>query len=227
MKPEVIMNGAKIVKLDIPKYNIKFRDSLNYMPSALSKLPDMFGIPNLTKGTFPHRINKEQNWDKVFEYPSLDDFGYELMTDKDKAKFKPWYEEDKQKKNDLYDFRKEMTEYCCMDVTVLRQCCQKFRALFLEVSDGIDPFVAAHTLARMCHFLYRAKMLKEGEIALLSRAGKNRKQSRLAVRFLEWTKHKSERSIMHAANGQEQKIGKFFVDGYDVERYEVHEVHGC
>ena len=47
-----IVNGAKILSIDIP--NVKFIDSMNFFPMALSNFPKTFGINELKKGFFPH-----------------------------------------------------------------------------------------------------------------------------------------------------------------------------
>nr|XP_006814395.1 PREDICTED: uncharacterized protein LOC102808859 [Saccoglossus kowalevskii] len=51
--PEVIMNGSKVMQLYISRADIKFIDSLDFLPMALSKLPKTFGIDELHKGFFP------------------------------------------------------------------------------------------------------------------------------------------------------------------------------
>jgi hypothetical protein len=79
MAPELIMNGGKILQCVIPKLGIEFRDSLNYNPQSLARWPETFGIPNVSKGTFPHRFNRPENWNNVVPYPELSDFGYILF----------------------------------------------------------------------------------------------------------------------------------------------------
>jgi hypothetical protein len=36
-------------------------DSINFLPSALSELPKMFGLEELKKGYFPHLFNRKEN----------------------------------------------------------------------------------------------------------------------------------------------------------------------
>ena len=45
-----IVNGANILSLEIP--NVKFIDSMNFFPMALSNFPKTFGIRELKKGFF-------------------------------------------------------------------------------------------------------------------------------------------------------------------------------
>ena len=45
-----LLRGAKIVSLTVPMFNIKFIDSLNFMPMPLAQFPKTFGMPELCKG---------------------------------------------------------------------------------------------------------------------------------------------------------------------------------
>ena len=57
-KPEVILNGTKIIKMQFRK--TIFIVSLNYFYMSLSKLPKAFGFAE-NKGYFPHLFNSEEN----------------------------------------------------------------------------------------------------------------------------------------------------------------------
>ena len=59
--PEVIMRGAKILSLFVEMFNIKFIDSLSFIPMRLADFPKTFGIDELAKGYFPHLFNKKEN----------------------------------------------------------------------------------------------------------------------------------------------------------------------
>lgn len=63
--PEVIMNGGKILCCNVKEFDIKLRDSYNYNPQSLAKWPQTFGMTDIGKGNFPHRFNRQENWDKV------------------------------------------------------------------------------------------------------------------------------------------------------------------
>ena len=58
IKYEFILRGAKILSMTIPMFNIKFIDSLNFIPMSLAKFPKTFGQDELCKGHFPHLFNK-------------------------------------------------------------------------------------------------------------------------------------------------------------------------
>ena len=57
--PSVIMNGSKIILLEI--LHVKFIDNLNYFHMPLSSLPKAYGLQEVEKGIFPHLFNTPQN----------------------------------------------------------------------------------------------------------------------------------------------------------------------
>ena len=71
IKYEVILRGAKILSMTIPMFNIKFVDSLNFIPMSLSKFPKTFGMTELCKGYFPHLFNKEENQNYIDPIPPV------------------------------------------------------------------------------------------------------------------------------------------------------------
>ena len=59
VKPTIIPNGGKNMSIEVPRCKIRMIDSLNFLPTALSKLPKMFGFTELHKGIFPHLYYKK------------------------------------------------------------------------------------------------------------------------------------------------------------------------
>lgn len=162
-------------------------------------------------------------------YPEKKEFGYELMADKEKRAFDLWYANDMAEKGGLYDFRREIVDYCRMDVTVLRRCCQKFCEVFRTISGGMHPFATALTIAGVCSAFWRTKILKEKQIGLVPDQSyqKNRLQSKKAINWLEWTKSVRGLEVEHRGNGAEKKIGPYYVDGFCEEGKVVFEFYGC
>ena len=66
---DIIYRGAKSLSMTIPMFNIKFIDSLNFIPMSLAKFPKTFGQDELCKGYFPHMFNKEENQNYVGPIP--------------------------------------------------------------------------------------------------------------------------------------------------------------
>ena len=186
VKSSIIMNGGKIMQLDVPAFNIKFRDSYSFCPQSLASWPKTFGLTDVAKGTFPHRFNRSENWNKVVPFPTTTDFGVESMRPAQKSDLIEWYEKEKTAKNSVYDFNTEMASYCRMDVEVLRRCCELFRKLFMDISDGICPFVCSTTIAGLCSYYWRSRILKPDVIGLLPLNSTNRFQSKVAMMWLDW-----------------------------------------
>lgn len=52
---KIIYNGSKVMYMHIAnKLNLTFLDSLNFLPMKLAKIPEAFGLEELSKGFFPH-----------------------------------------------------------------------------------------------------------------------------------------------------------------------------
>jgi len=92
-RPTVIMNGQKILMLEVKRdYNIRFIDSISFTMQPLRDFPKTFGLEELTKGYFPHEFNKDDNQKYIGPYPEKKYYGYENMKKTDKEKFDEWYQ---------------------------------------------------------------------------------------------------------------------------------------
>ena len=166
IKYEYILRGAKVLSMEIPMFNIKFIDSLNFIPMSLAKFPKTSGQDELSKGYFPHLFNKEENWNYVGPIPCQNDYNVNFMKPEERKAFIAWHKEQVEN-NYLFDFQKEIVKYCRSDVDILRKCCLLFREM-LRDETGIDPFGKSLTIASYCHEVYRTKFLKEDSIAVFT-----------------------------------------------------------
>ena len=180
------MNGGKIMQLDVPTFGIKFRDSYSFCPQSLATWPKTFGLTEVAKGTFPHRFNQAKHWNKVVPCPNHADFGVESMRLAQKTDFLAWYDLDKAAKNDKYNFNQEMAAYCIMDVEVLRRCCELFRKLFMDISGGICLFVSSTTIAGLCSYYWRSRILSKDLIGIIPEISTNRFQSKTAMMWMDY-----------------------------------------
>jgi hypothetical protein len=71
---EVITTGSKYMSIVVPLFNIRFIDSLNFIPMALADMPKAFGETELAKGYFPHLFNTTEN--QLSELDHLPDIKY-------------------------------------------------------------------------------------------------------------------------------------------------------
>ena len=226
VKYEVILRGAKILSMTVPMFNIKFIDSLNFMPMPLAQFPKTFGMSELCKGYFPHMFNKEENQNYVGAIPDVDYYSPDTMKPKDREAFLVWYKE--QRDNGyVFNFKEEIVKYCRSDVDILRKCCMEFREMLRKITD-IDPFGKCLTIASACHEVYRANFLKEDTIAVFQPDRQLKmKQSILAVKWLSYVMQENDIRIEHVRNGGEKRVGKYSLDGYCEETHTAYEFQGC
>ena len=239
---DVIHNGAKCVTLTTKtkekrklfQIEIKFIDSLNFIPMALARFPKTFGQDELCKGYFPHFFNKDENQDYVGPMPCQDDYGVNYMKPEAREKFMTWHQEQVDN-NYVFDFQKEILRYCRSDVDILAECCKLYREMFRlatsmdgNIETGLDPFDSAITVAAYCMEVYRTKFLQKDTIALLPQHQVlKRKQSHEALQWLSYTAEKEEIRIQHARNGGEKRVGRYYLDGYCEETHTAYEYQGC
>ena len=225
--PEIITRCAKILSLTVSEMNIKFIDSLCFIPMKLAAFPKTFGLTELQKGYFPHFFNRAENQDYVGPLPHANFYDPDGMSTDDHEKFYTWY-------NDLFerqyefDFQAEILRYCQSDVDILRRCCLEFRELSHEVTD-VDPFPSCLTIASACNLIFRKTFLQENTIAVIPPCGykPENKQSVIALKMLAWIAQRDNIAIRHARNHGEQRIGKYLVDGFNVEMNTIWEIQGC
>lgn len=152
---KVIYNGSKIMYMEVGKgLNIRVLDSLNFLPMKLAALPKAFGISELMKGYFPHFFNKRENQQYVGLYPDSEAYGADFMSTKDRSSFLKWHNE-KVNSGAIFNFRKEMEEYCRSDVDILRRSCLQFRQLMIDATE-VDPFQYI-TIASVCMGIFKTK----------------------------------------------------------------------
>ena len=208
LAPEVVSNGLKIMSLSVG--DLKFIDSCNFLPMALSALPKAFGLRELRKGYFPHRFNTVENQSYVGAYPDVSYYAPEHMTKSSRAAFEVWHHS---KSNEVFDMQSELEAYCESDVDILQRACGVFRKLFREYS-GLEPFRNSLTISSACNRVYRTNFLKKEEIALIPAKGHWRgNQSSIA---LCWLTRESERlniPIKHAGTSGEERVLGRLVDG--------------
>ena len=223
---DVIYRGAKSLSLTIPMFNIKFIDSLNFIPMALAKFPKTFGQDELCKGWFPHAFNKEENQNYIGPIPCQNDYGVNFMKPGEREAFMAWHDE-QVANNYRYDFREEIIKYCRSDVDILRKCCLLYREMFRKET-GIDPFNKALTIASYCQEVYRTNFLKKDTIAVFNNDRQLKiKQSIVAVKWLSYISEKEDLYIQHVRNGGEKRVGHYSLDGYCEETNTVYEFQGC
>ena len=223
---EIIYRGAKSLSLKVPGWDIRFIDSINFIPMALAKFPKTFGQDELCKGYFPHMFNKDENQNYVGPIPCQNDYGVNFMKPGEREAFMAWHDE-QVANNYRYDFREEIIKYCRSDVDILRKCCLLYREMFRKETD-IDPFNKALTIASYCQEVYRTNFLKKDTIAVFNNDRQWKiKQSNVAVTWLSYISEKEDLYVQHVRNGGEKRVGRYSLDGYCEETNTAYEFQGC
>ena len=228
IKPYCIYNGAKIMFMELPKLSIRFIDSLNFLQMPLKSFPKTFGMSELKKGYFPHYFNKECNKDYVGPIPSKKHYGYNQMKSDERAKFLKWYD-DRVSENYVFDFKKEIIEYCRSDVDILRRGIMKHREDFIQL-ENIDP-LRYITIASVCMTIYRSNYMPNKTIAIVQEYAKTDNYSKMSIMWLNYMSKAKNLNIQHALNGGEKKLTiddkTYKVDGFCEETNTVYEFYGC
>ena len=223
---EIIYRGAKSLSMKVPDWDIKFIDSINFIPMALAKFPKTFGQDELCKGYFPHAFNKDENQNYVGPIPCQNDYGVNFMKPGERDAFIAWHDE-QVANNYRYDFREEIIKYCRSDVDILRNCCLQYREMLRKETD-IDPFNKSLTIASYCQEVYRTNFLKKDTIAVFTNDRQWKiKQSNVAVTWLSYISEKEDLYIEHVRNGGEKRVEPYSLDGYCEETNTAYEFQGC
>ena len=170
MDVEVVRAGSKIMYMTTEDGS-RFIDSYNFVSQPLSQFPKVFGLSELKKGYFPHKLNTLTTQNYVGDFPDKSlFFTASYKSESSLEAFDQWHGSESKRhiEEDInYDFRKEIIGYCKSDVELLAQGCESFRAIYREAA-GIDPFGCV-TIAGACMKAFRTTYLKEDTISVLKK----------------------------------------------------------
>ncbi|KAK3755141.1 hypothetical protein QZH41_020561 [Actinostola sp. cb2023] len=225
-RPEVVMRGAKCMYMYVKALNLKFKDSLCFLPMALRKFSKTFNLPE-EKGYFPHFFNRPENQDYVGPYPALGYYGIESMKEADVETLLQWHTEQLGK---TFDLQAELKHYCQQDVILLKRGVMEARRIFLDVT-GFDPFVKCITLASACMWSYRYRFMPPNSIGIIPQGGYTPRdiQSLKAKKWLWGLEQQTPGLRLHtcySVEGETVILGAK-VDGYDPNTRTVYQFHGC
>ncbi|KAM4694210.1 LOW QUALITY PROTEIN: uncharacterized protein O3C94_004638 [Discoglossus pictus] len=177
LKISLLAQGGKNYSVTVNDLDIRFIDSLHFLPMKLSKLPKAMGFAG-AKGHFPHFFNTIQNQNRPL--PAIDFYGIDYMMPDEKNEFMNWYEENKFQ---IFGFQTNLKSYCQQDVEILREVCKCFSNNVKELTlkerlkrnaDGnmvatdlfINPFQLT-TFALVCMARLRYNFLPKNTVAIV------------------------------------------------------------
>ncbi len=222
--PDVIYRGAKVLQISLSSAEMKVIDSYNFMSMPLSKFPKTFGLSELKKGYFPHKINVPENQNEILDFPDPEYYNPDSMTPQGRDEFYRWHNKEKAK-NQKFDLKTEMIEHCRSDVQILKDGCLAFRQIFMEVTsqtetydgDMGDPFRYCITIASLCNRIWRKYFLEDDLVGIIPANGylKNTHQSVAALRYFRYLEVTHlEKMYLHYGKGQEEIKAGLKVDCY-------------
>ena len=85
------------------------------------------------------------------------------MKPDERSKFLKWYEE-RVSENYVFDFRKEILDYCRSDVDILRRGIMKLREDFIQL-ENIDP-LRYITIVSVCMTIYQSNYMQRKPLPL-------------------------------------------------------------
>ena len=166
--------------------------------------------------------------------PNVEYYDPDSMDPKEKPAFLAWHA-DQVARNVVFNFKKELQEYCESDVQLLKAGCEKFVEEFSSIA-GFNPLLRCVTIASACNLFWRKKLLQPDLIAVepvRGWHGAQVNQSKVALKWLyfEESKLDGHNEIMFVRNGGEQRVltaaESYFVGGFNPRTNTVYEFHGC
>ena len=183
-------------------------------------------------------FNTPDHQQYVGRIPDLEFYDPEGMVEKKKQKLARWHSE-QVRRNVVFDFHREMVEYCQSDVALLKAGCQAFLQEF-ERQAGFNPMAKCMTIASASNLYWRQHHLPPDTIAVEPLRGWRGANVNHSLKTLQWLYYReqllpkegaSADRIRHVRNGGEQSVrvgmDSYFVDGYDRSTRTVYEFQGC
>jgi hypothetical protein len=106
LQVEMIMNWMKIMCMRAE--HLVFLDSISFLPFALRKLPEAFGL-TVANSWYPHYFNTQANLDYVGKIPHISYYRVDEMSANERNEFLAWCEG---QKDEFFDNRRVLVSYC-------------------------------------------------------------------------------------------------------------------
>ena len=102
--------------------------------------------------------------------------------------------------NYVFDFQKEIIEYCRSDVDILRRSIMKLREDFIQL-ENIDP-LRYITIAGVCMTICRSNYMPKKTIAIVPESLKTDSFSKMSIMWVNYLSNGM--NLKHALNGGEK-----------------------
>ena len=242
-----VMDGNKVLMMEIPGLNVRFVDTFRYITVALENFPARFPdvIGDQGKGSFPYLFNQKTNYDYVGTIPSEDYFFDRFSPEHKKRKAREHIFEWRQQ-GKVWNFKEQLHAYLKQDIHLLRAGVVALNKEFLEFQQKLDmvplrgkprirqyffPFNKPFfTGSSFVHAVWRFYAMPADSLYLLTNQTNARKTSRGEREWMLWLSQPElmpDLVSMFTSRGGQKKIGPYYVDGCDEKGKEVYEYNGC
>ncbi|KAL3118057.1 hypothetical protein niasHT_004860 [Heterodera trifolii] len=163
-----VQHGLRVYMLELRgthQRELICKDSLNYFHCALATLPRTFGLRGVPdKPFFPYHHIHARNLDVELPAGTLPPpaaYDPDRMRAEQRERFMEWYAHELRRPGrQPFLLRRKLLRYCWNDVKILRTACLRFRELVGECADGMEPFLAATTIASLAMAVFRQHHLR-------------------------------------------------------------------
>uniref|UniRef100_A0A183CFD2 DNA-directed DNA polymerase n=1 Tax=Globodera pallida TaxID=36090 RepID=A0A183CFD2_GLOPA len=191
VKPNLVRQGNHLLEMRAPKKGgitaTVFRDSYKLIPVKLASFVKTFGLEIEgveDKKYFPHKFNKEENYDTELEtLPPLEMYYPGGHFPEERKKLESWHRDNF---NTPFLLREVIADYCKTDVQILAHGLIKMRKLFF--SETFDDITDSVTIPSACmKFFVSMAHYDNQKIAIIPHLGyeKRGKQSCIARKYLK------------------------------------------
>lgn len=147
MVADKIQRGLAVLQLKYPTLKITFKDSIQFLPTALRNLTADFGLSEWKKGYFPHRIMtldyflQAQNSGFLVPKPPRESFYFDVSPGtKGESEFKDlntFLDGFYASPDELWDLKRDSIQYCISDTLLLGQALKVYRENMMELMASI------------------------------------------------------------------------------------------
>lgn len=211
----LLSNGLKFYVLELSDMNqrhVLSKDTFHFFGCALSALPRTFDLSPeecASKPYFPYGWIRAENLHRELEgLPPIHCYEPDKMRPEQREAFMRWYVEQQQQPQ-RFHLAHELIEYCANDVAILRESVLRFRELIGQISGGLEPFLAASTIAGLALAIYRKRFLPANQLVHTPEGGllRGRRASQASRRFFALLEHMHPQLRIRSAQwaiGEEQ-----------------------
>ena len=196
-----IQQGLRLMQLFYPQIEVTFKDSLLFIPTSLRSMSCDFGIEELKKGFFPHKImtveflkdSSSTNFivkcpDRSYFQEDFNFYNYEKEEIELTTFLENFY------KQQFWNLKEDAIDYCISDTILLAEVLKVFREKTLQItSSDFDPLNYV-TLPSAVMKYYLSCFIPEKSISIIDRYSSLMKREEML--WLLWIKFQSEELIV-------------------------------